>query len=686
MSPILERLDGFSIDSLFWLRHQVVGPQGDPAGSPTAVIAIDEETYRRPPFNGLPKALWTPQLAQVIDRTLAAGALVIGQDIILPTSIERFVKGYDRPYLLSLRKASREGRMVLGKVQHLAKPISPFPGYSYAVGHGRNIRLVNLFRDRDGVIRRVPLAFDTAQADGGRQLQPSLPLELAARALGLEPGLVPGEAVTLGDRQLPGSEDRALLLNFATGGGGIPVYSLADLQACAEADGTAFFERAFAGKVVILGAALDVEDRKITSARLARAPDRAWFAERCAWPVMEDLYPSSVVRQSLPGTLVLATAVNNILQGTALREASRGGAFALCLGFALAAALLALVAQAAFGFTILIALSLVWTGVATLAFQQALALPLFDPVVAAVAVFAFVLGYRFTVTDRDRRLIRRAFAYYLPRPVIDRMERSGTSPALGGETRDLTVFFSDIAGFTRLCEGLSPADVVSLMNRYLDAMTEVIEAHGGFVDKYIGDAIVAVFGAPLADPDHARHAVEAALACQARIEALTPTLNLPSGRTVDSRIGINSGQALIGNIGSRRRFNYTVMGDTVNLAARLEGANKLYGSKILISDETARRLDNMIARRPLERVRVIGRRAPVLLWEALPENAQDDSIAAFECARQAMEAGDFDAAAAAYGGLAASDPTAARLEARARALAADPPADGGAPVHDLEQK
>src|SRR5262249_491138 len=145
-----------------------------------------------------------------------------------------------------------------------------------------------------------------------------------------------------------------------------------------------------------------------------------------------------------------------------------------------------------------------------------------------------------------------------------------------GEMRDVTVYFSDLVGFSRVAENVPPTDLVAAMNEYLSAMTEVIEEHGGFTDKYIGDSIVAGFGAPLHDPDHPPNAVRAALQCSARLGTLDG-VRREFGDTPRQRIGINSGSALLGNIGSRRRFNYTVLGDMVNLASRLEASNKLYG-------------------------------------------------------------------------------------------------------------
>lgn len=182
-----DRLAGLSTDTLFWLRHAAFGSRHDPASSPTAVIAIDEETYRRPPFRSLPRVMWSKELARVIHAMLDAGARVIGFDVVFPTSVEKGMPGHDRPLLLALRRASRDGRIVLGKVQHQVKPISPFPGYSFAVGHQRNIRPLNVIEDTDGVIRRVPLFLRSKDLNRGERLESSFSLEIASRMIGEKP-------------------------------------------------------------------------------------------------------------------------------------------------------------------------------------------------------------------------------------------------------------------------------------------------------------------------------------------------------------------------------------------------------------------------------------------------------------------------------------------------------------------
>ncbi len=190
------------------------------------------------------------------------------------------------------------------------------------------------------------------------------------------------------------------------------------------------------------------------------------------------------------------------------------------------------------------------------------------------------------LADRDERFLRKSFALYLAPEVVDSMVASGKMPALGGEIRNVTMFFSDLSGFSSIAETMTPGELVTLMNEYLSAMTDIIESHGGYVDKYIGDSIVAMFGAPADDPAHATNAVRAALKCHDKLAELNAGHPAFAGHGLSHRIGLNSGEAVVGNIGSRRRFNYTVMSDTVNVASRLEGANKYYGTAIMASETT----------------------------------------------------------------------------------------------------
>jgi class 3 adenylate cyclase/CHASE2 domain-containing sensor protein len=680
-SPLADGLRGFSLDVAFALRHAAFGAKYGPADSPSVVVALDEETYRTPPFEGVPQAFWPREMAPVLGAVLDAGASVVAFDVIFPTSVERFIPGFERDWLRSLRAGAREGRVILGKVQHGASPIGPFQGQAIAVGRDENIRTTNLFRDPDEAIRRAPLFFDLDDAGGGKQA--SLGLEVAMRVRG-EKAEIGADGVRFAGRRIPGSHANAMPLDFEGGGADIPAFSLADLRACAEKGDAAFFETHFKGKAVFFGTVLDVEDRKLTSRRFMTGPEGAAFGPRCALPARTDIVREDVVRDSIPGVFVHATFANNLLRGGGLREmgaAGEGLASVLLLGATAAAAMTLPAATAAAAF---LALGAAWTAASVAALRLELVWPFLTALAAAFAAGAALLGYRFAVADQDKRLLRKSFALYLAPAMVDRLIAAQAPPELGGEEREITVMFSDVAGFTGLSEGLTPQQLVQVMNVYLSAMTDIVEAHGGFVDKYIGDAIVAVFGAPMDDPAHARNAVEAAIACNAKLAAMNADPAKPFlGHKLKARIGLNAGRALVGNIGSKKRFNYTVMGDTVNLASRLEGANKYFGTNVMCADTVKALADAApgpaIAWRELDRVQVKGRARPVTIYEpmglagALAPDA-GPRAEAFAAALARYRARDFAGARAILGRPPlAGDPAAASLAERAAAHEAEPP-------------
>jgi class 3 adenylate cyclase len=304
---------------------------------------------------------------------------------------------------------------------------------------------------------------------------------------------------------------------------------------------------------------------------------------------------------------------------------------------------------------------------------------------------AAIVAYRLVVVDKGERLLRKSFSLYLAPQVIDKMLASKKLPELGGETREVTVFFSDLAGFSSISEQMTPADLVTFMNEYLSAMSDIIESNGGYIDKYIGDSIVAVFGAPAEDSDHAGNAARAALDCRARLDELNQNSAAFQGYKVAHRMGLNSGEALVGNIGSRRRFNYSVMSDAVNLASRLEGANKYYGTTIAASEMTVALTGSTFAWRELDAIRVQGRAAPVKVYELLAVAGQETPQQAASAAIYAeglshWRKREFDAAAKCFERVAEADAPSALFFSRANALANDPPGPDWEPVNTLEGK
>ncbi|MHC2878400.1 CHASE2 domain-containing sensor protein [Bradyrhizobium barranii subsp. barranii] len=287
-SPPLQTLQGLSLDILTALRWKLLGDRRDPSDSPVVVVAIDGETYDTSPFKGSPTQTWTREIGRVLTGITDGGAKVIGFDVIFPSSIEQSeipfgeaplgarMRGFDRDYLIALRQLSDGDKLVLGEILSNDHPERPYRAQQLAVR--TNIRALNVHTDADDVIRRMPLSFSI---DG--KPAPAMAVELAARALGGKPAIAPSGATELSDYSVPSAVPNTLTLNFRGMGRDVPTYSFADLRACVEKGDRDFFRHAFDGKVVLLGTALNFEDRKLTSMRLAGGYDGA-PAARCALP------------------------------------------------------------------------------------------------------------------------------------------------------------------------------------------------------------------------------------------------------------------------------------------------------------------------------------------------------------------------------------------------------------------
>ncbi len=314
------------------------------------------------------------------------------------------------------------------------------------------------------------------------------------------------------------------------------------------------------------------------------------------------------------------------------------------------------------------------------------------PALTLTAVYIFCTGFFYFHTTRERNLVRRAFSHYMAPSIVEELARRPDKLRLGGENRTVTLYRSDLAGFSKLSEELAPQELVPLMNEYLTAMTDIVMAHEGFIDKYIGDAIDGVFGAPADDPEHALHAVKSALASRSRLREMNAAgLTVPGGRTLHQRIGLHTGVGIVGNIGSKQRFNYTVMGDSANMASRIEGANKVYGTTILASEATVQLAGPAVIWREIDTVRVMGRAGPVRIYEPMGlagDVTQEDLwlMTGYAAGLRCWRAQDFAGACRSFERLSESDPPARFFLQRCRQLLQDPPAPGWDPIHALESK
>jgi len=243
-------------------------------------------------------------------------------------------------------------------------------------------------------------------------------------------------------------------------------------------------------------------------------------------------------------------------------------------------------------------------------------------------------AYKYFAEERQKKEIRSAFGQYVQPEFVKELIRNPEMLKLGGQKKELTVLFSDLAGFTTISENKPPEELVSFLNEYLGAMTDIIFEHSGTVDKYIGDAVMAFWGAPIAQDNHAVLACRSTLKMIKKVEELTP-----SGTDTHARFGIATGDMIVGNIGSYNRFNYTVLGDTVNLAARLESANKSFGSRVMISEQTYNKVRDQFLCRPLDWLVVKGKTEPVQVYELMGDQQSDKDLLHLEEAAEIYNQG-----------------------------------------------
>ena len=331
---------------------------------------------------------------------------------------------------------------------------------------------------------------------------------------------------------------------------------------------------------------------------------------------LKDVFATPFGEGAMPGDEVHANVLDGLLTGRHIAPALPFQRIALYVLPALAVALVGASVTPYWPTTVAAALvggALIWW--TTRVLGQGTWLPLVGPLVALALTVVGDLGWKYFVEGREKRRVKRLFSRFVSRDVYQQLLASPGDAILGGHRRDMSVLFSDMRGFTTLSEKGVPEDLVRQLNEYFTRMVDVVFAHRGTVDKFVGDMVMALFGAPLDDPDHADHAVQTALAMVEALHVLNGKWALEGRATLDIGIGVNSGDMIAGNIGSASIMSYTVIGDNVNLGARLESLNKDYGTRVIISEATRARLKGRYDVRPLGAVTVKGKTRPVDIFE-----------------------------------------------------------------------
>ena len=267
-----------------------------------------------------------------------------------------------------------------------------------------------------------------------------------------------------------------------------------------------------------------------------------------------------------------------------------------------------------------------------MAWNSQIILPLASPVLLIVLNYILHMSYGFFIESRGKRQLAHLFGQYIPPEIVDEMSKSPANFSLDGENKVMTVLFSDVRGFTTISEGMDPKQLTQLMNALLTPMTRVIHKHRGTIDKYMGDAIMSFWGAPLEDPDHARHALHAAMEMMVELKIMQKDFESRGWPPINIGIGLNTGNMNVGNMGSEFRMAYTVLGDSVNLGARLEGLTKEYGVNIIVSESTKESIPEFTYR-DLDLVRVKGKNEPIAIFEPIGHRDKIDEATTLELAR-----------------------------------------------------
>lgn len=616
---IIQRLELASIDYRFESRG--INPWVKESTN-VVIVEISEES-----FKSLPDRWPWPRsyYARLLRNLKAAGAKVVGIDLILGG-----VDVHDRSNDDSLRAAIRgTGFAVLaGKTEMrsgLYTRISSDDNYgNIFFDVDSSLGIVNIRNDADGVYRRYTPFFGTNTG----LLVPTFSFAVLNKYFGM-PALTTAENQSrefiFADRFIPKYDNTSFLINFYGPSRSFRHVKFADvmdddtfttneeaeygeeINTFSDPDDGYLYDGTFKNKIVLIGSTMP-EDHDLFPVAFARgqqAGDNLMYGVEIHANVIESILRDDfLTKQSRLTELLLIVGLTllTFFVTSSLKSSRTRHHFLVELnGFLFAVAEIFLVGYAAL----------------VLFDRQNYLLTVISPVLAVVAGYFSSTAYHFVVERKQRVLIKGMFSTYVNPSVVEELISNPEKLKLGGERKELTVLFSDIEGFTTFSEGMPPEELVGLLNEYLSRMTGIVFRYDGTLDKYEGDAVMAFWGAPIPQNDHALRACTSALEMQSALLELRQHWAAKGRPTIKVRIGINSGEMVVGNMGGTGKFDYTVIGDSVNLASRLEGANKQYGSSILVSDRTYELVKEHILGRELDLIVVKGRSEPIRIFELL---------------------------------------------------------------------
>lgn len=467
--------------------------------------------------------------------------------------------------------------------------------------------------DPDGPVRHV-----VPFVRNGNNAMPSLGLSAALRVSGVNPSTVriDGKSLIAGDRMLP-LDTRTVNIE---GGVTEMLWALIHFRGPAFLSDMkrrpyphyAFFDLLYSEEQLIAGQKPDIDPSLFR--------DKIVFVGVTAAGLF-DVFETPFAGGLMPGIQIHASVADDFLSNRVMRPESRGVRIALVITLALLVGLISALLPAWWAAGAFAAMIAAFAFIATQQFAAGHWINITQPTLASSLALFGGVGYQYFFEGREKRKMKRLFGQYVSKDVYEQLVANPDLARLGGQRRQMTVLFSDIRGFTTVSEKGQPEEIVAILNEYFTRMVEIVFAHKGTLDKFVGDMVMALFGAPLDDPNHAEHAVDAALEMIRELNRLNEKWAAEGRPALDIGIGISTGPMIAGNIGSEAIMSYTVIGDSVNLGARLESLNKEYGTRIIISEATRDALPGRYLFRPLGNVVVKGKTRPVAIFEVKENQA-----------------------------------------------------------------
>ncbi len=629
------------------------------------VVAIDEKSLLPEELGPLQR--WQrSNYAKAIEILNREGSSVIGIDISFPDSSIHGVSD-DRVFKDALKKYPNVIMSAFYRFENGSYIVEPNPILLEAKP---KMGWINVNLDEDGFVRKIPL-FATVK----NRTREAFSLEVARKYLKEDPidyqiedsqfrfsDKLTIPTITMSDKR-SGEENYFMYVNYFAEPESYKRISMTDLlkENLVDKNGNRVD---FRDKIVLIGStAID----------------------------LQDYYMSPVSRGvRMAGVEIHANAIQTVIEEKFLRDQSNLSLWLMLLGLLVVNIFLFAKIRVRFAIPIFLAelFVIVVAGIAT--YEYRIFLNVIYPILTVILTFIGTFLLRFILEQSERKFIEGAFEHYVNKEVVEQIIKDPHMLELGGAKRNVTAFFSDIAGFTSISEKMEPEKLVNFLNRYLDEMTMIILDHKGTLDKYEGDAIMAFWGAPIPLESHAKNTCLAAIENQKKLVIFREECEKEGLPPINVRIGINSGEVIAGNMGSENRFDYTIMGDNVNLASRLEGINKQYGTEIIISENTYKQVKDDFVCRELDQIRVKGKEQPVRIYELIGNKDEVKSniqktIKSFEEALKFYRQKNFTEAMKQFAAL-SDDPPSEAFAKRCGEFIQNPPPEGWDGVYTFTEK